>query len=114
MCRYHEILDTIEAAGMVANVTLHHFVHPDWFDDKGAFEKEENIEDFVWFCTFCAKEWGRRVKLWATFNEPTCMLVCGYFLGVHPPARMCNLWLMGKVRARVFCISAHACSTPGP
>ena len=23
--------------------TLHHFVHPQWFEDIGAFEKEENI-----------------------------------------------------------------------
>jgi len=23
--------------------TLHHFVHPMWFEELGAFEKEENI-----------------------------------------------------------------------
>ncbi len=37
--------------GMEANVTLFWFVLPKWFMDMGAFEKEENIEEFV--------EWGR-------------------------------------------------------
>ena len=23
--------------------TLHHFVHPQWFEELGAFKKEENI-----------------------------------------------------------------------
>ena len=31
-------------------VTLHHFVHPTWFEDMGAFTKEENIPAFVAFC----------------------------------------------------------------
>ena len=27
--------------------TLHHFVHPEWFERMGAFEKEENIGLFL-------------------------------------------------------------------
>lgn len=95
--RYHQILDAIAAAGMVPSATLHHFVHPLWWDKRGAFEKEENIDAFVNFCKICAEHFGSRVTLWATFNEPTCLLVCGYLLGVHPPGRVANFWLMGKV-----------------
>ena len=29
--------------GITPLATLHHFVHPQWFEDLGAFEKEENI-----------------------------------------------------------------------
>jgi beta-glucosidase len=29
--------------GITPLATLHHFVHPQWFEDIGAFEKEENI-----------------------------------------------------------------------
>ena len=28
-------------------VTLHHFVHPQWFEDLGGFEKAENIAHFL-------------------------------------------------------------------
>lgn len=27
--------------------TLHHFVHPQWFEELGAFEKQENIALFL-------------------------------------------------------------------
>jgi len=30
-------------------VTLHHFVHPNWFENLGGFTKEENIPIFVEF-----------------------------------------------------------------
>jgi len=30
-------------------VTLHHFVHPNWFEKLGGFTKEENIPIFVEF-----------------------------------------------------------------
>ena len=43
---------------MQPNVTLHHFVHPQWFEDKGAFTDETNIKYFVDFCCLayrCAK-----------------------------------------------------------
>ena len=30
-------------------VTLHHFTHPIWFEDIGAFEKKENIDHFIEF-----------------------------------------------------------------
>ena len=33
--------------GMEPLATLHHFVHPQWFEELGAFEKEENISLFL-------------------------------------------------------------------
>lgn len=35
---------------MEPNVTLHWFVHPQWFEDLGGFTKEANIEIFVEWC----------------------------------------------------------------
>lgn len=82
---------------MSINCTLHHFVHPTWFEDNGGFEKEENIADFVAFASFAAREWGRRIKMWATFNEPTCLVFGQYFIGVQPPAHFLNFSRMGTV-----------------
>ncbi len=33
--------------GMEPLATLHHFVHPQWFEELGGFEKEENISLFL-------------------------------------------------------------------
>ena len=33
-------------------LTLHHFVHPIWFEKQGGFSESRNIPDFVNFATF--------------------------------------------------------------
>ena len=60
-----------EANGMEPSVSLHHFVHPAWFDDLGGWGKEENVELFVKFAEWSFQQFGTRAKLWATFNEPS-------------------------------------------
>lgn len=43
--------------GMEPLVTLHHFVHPQWFEELGGFAKEENIDlflDWVRLAFLCA------------------------------------------------------------
>ncbi len=32
---------------IVPLATLHHFVHPQWFEDLGGFEKEANIAHYL-------------------------------------------------------------------
>lgn len=49
---------------MVPNATLHHFVHPLWWHEMGAFEKEENLHHFVSYCALAAREFGKRITLW--------------------------------------------------
>ena len=104
--RFTEMIDAIEAAGMVPNATLHHFTHPDWWEDRGGFEREENLPAFLEYCRFCAATWGRRVKMWCTFNEPTCALVCGWLIGAHPPGKLMQFGLMGRVLCNI--LKAHA------
>eukprot|EP00892_Ulva_mutabilis_P001999 jgi/Ulvmu1/117/UM001_0121.1 len=106
VARFTEIIDAIEAAGMVPNATLHHFVHPDWWEARGGFEKEANLPAFLEYCRFCAATWGPRVKMWSTFNEPTCALVCGWLIGAHPPGKILQIGLMGHVLCNMM--KAHA------
>jgi beta-glucosidase len=65
------MLDEMEKRGMEPNATLWHFTHPIWFEDLGAFEKEENLRHFVDYAEKVFEEFGPRIKLWATLNEPT-------------------------------------------
>lgn len=43
--------------------------------------------DFSEFVDFCFKEFGDRVKHWATINEPNLMSMYGYAFGFNAPGR---------------------------
>lgn len=69
-------------------VTLHHFANPLWFEQLGAFEKEENIKHFVEFSKVVYSALKEDVNLWCTINEPTIVAFSCYFLGSFPPSRL--------------------------
>ena len=93
---------------MEPNMTLHWFVHPQWFSDMGAFKREENIPVFVDFAkkafelfgtSFCsilssAKLPWHPWSSWSSKNGQTQTLILNYFgiylgqagLKLHSPA----------------------------
>lgn len=98
-CRYHEILDCLEAHGLEPNATLHHFTHPQWFEKLGGFADAKNIPLFVKYAQIMFKHFGKRIRFWASFNEPTCFCLVGYIMGMWCPGKRARLVLCGKVRA---------------
>ncbi len=91
IAHYQTFCDNLIAAGMQPVVTLHHFVHPLWFEEKGAFEKAENNAHFVRFCiTMFEALKNHGVKIWCTINEPGVYVSQGYILGLWPPGKMLN------------------------
>ena len=50
IARYHDIFQSIRKAGIEPVATLHHFVHPKWFEDMGGFLEKDNLPLFVNFC----------------------------------------------------------------
>lgn len=84
---YVDFCKMLKKEGIEPMVTLHHFTHPVWFDQLGAFEKEENIPHFVRFSKVVYEAMKDDVKLWCTINEPTIVAFGGYFLGSFPPNR---------------------------
>lgn len=103
--KYVEICDALNAAGIKPVVTLHHFVHPQWFEELGAFEKAENIQHFVNFSTLVFRTLGDRVGLWCTINEPGIYVMQGYIRGVYPPGKTAgplNLFPTFRLAAQVL------------
>jgi beta-glucosidase len=84
---YQDVCDSLIAAGIVPMVTLHHFTNPIWFEKKGAFEKAENVTDFVKFTEVIYLALKDKVKWWCTINEPAVYVVGGYFQGNMPPGK---------------------------
>lgn len=93
---YGELLDALIAQGISPMISLHHFTHPEWFEQKGGFEKEENIAYFLRFSQKVFDLFHDKVTLWCTFNEPGIYAFQGYIRGVFPPG-YCDILLAGEV-----------------
>ena len=81
---YVDVCDSLLSAGIKPMVTLHHFCHPMWFEEKGSFEKEENITHFVHFSEVVFNALKGRVQTWCTLNEPAVFVIAAYFDGHFP------------------------------
>lgn len=88
---YHDVLDSLEAHGMVPIVTLAHFTLPLWVNDPlnpeadldGWFNPDVHGE-FTEFAGEMAAEFGDQVDVWVPFNEPMVSAVASS-QGLFPP-----------------------------
>ncbi len=93
---YKDLVARCNAVGIDVMVTIYHWTHPQWFDDKGAFESEENIHYFVRYCVKVFEALHDKVHLWCTINEIGSVVIQGYLRGVFPPGKT-NPWMAMKV-----------------
>lgn len=93
---YNTFIDALLDANITPMATSHHFTHPLWFEQKGGWTKEQNIDYFVRFCEVIFDEFQDRVKLWVPINEIAPFAFQGYCSGVFPPG-VSNPWLAAKV-----------------
>ena len=85
---YDRLFDALLARGIEPNVTLFHWDLPQALGEIGGWENPATLEAFERYAEFCFRRYGDRVKLWATFNEPSWMTLNGYVTGLHPPNRL--------------------------
>lgn len=101
--RYREIFDSLEKRGMEVLITLHHFVHPSWFDETcGGFESDEGLRHFVEWSKVAFAAFGDRIASWCTFNEPGVFASSGYCTGFFPPGKVLRLQTAGEVLLRML------------
>lgn len=82
---YSDMVDDLLNRGIRPVVTLHHFSHPAWWEDRGGFSKKENLPEFIAYCERVFETLSDRVDVWCTINEPTVFSSMGYTLGQFPP-----------------------------
>jgi len=85
--QYRLMLRLIRSRGMRPFITLHHFTHPTWFENEGAFLNASLIPLFVMYAERAAAELGDLCCDWLTFNEPNVYAIFGYMFGEFPPGR---------------------------
>jgi len=64
--------------------------------DQGGWLSDDIVAKFGNYADFCFEQFGDRVKLWITINEPHVNCGLGYGKGDHAPG------IAGQ-RFRVFC-----------
>ena len=67
--RYLAMFEELKRRGCRLFLTLHHFSHPQWFQEKGEFRKRENVVFFLRHLEYLVPKIAQYVDLWNIFNE---------------------------------------------
>jgi len=102
--RYRQMLEALHQRGIEPIVCLHHFTHPRWFEERGAFLQADAPQLFERFTREVAGAVGDLCRFWVTFNEPNVYAACGYVLGEFPPGQKGQLFKALRVNR----MQAHA------
>jgi len=97
VAEYAGFFTDLKSRGVDLMFVLHHFAHPNWFEEKGGWTNEDNIPFFVDFVRQCIKYFGGYVKYWNTFNEPNVYAMNAFMLGNFPPLKKGRYLLANKV-----------------
>ncbi|XP_013634360.1 PREDICTED: beta-glucosidase 28-like [Brassica oleracea var. oleracea] len=96
---YNALIDELIANGIQPSMSLYHWDHPQTLEDEyGGFLSPQIIEDFRDFSRVCFEEFGDRVKMWTTINEPYIITVAGYDTGNKAVGR-CSKWVNSQCKA---------------
>jgi beta-glucosidase len=109
--RYRQMLEGLHARGIEPIVCLHHFTHPRWFENSGAFLRRDAPQLFVRFTRHVASAIGDLCRFWVTFNEPNVYAACGYVLGEFPPGRkgeLLNALRVNRAQAEAHVLAYRA------
>jgi beta-glucosidase len=82
---YDRLVDTLCQAGIEPFAVLYHWDLPQALDEKGGWLNRDMADYFARYADVVSRRLGDRVKHWATFNEPLCIALLGYFNGEHAP-----------------------------
>jgi beta-glucosidase len=104
--RYRQMLEGLHHRGIRPMICLHHFTHPRWFEDQGAFLNPRAPALFRNFVRRTVSALGDLCSDWVTFNEPNVYGALGYVLGEFPPGRSGEI--VTAVRVMNSLARAHA------
>ncbi|CAH2058008.1 unnamed protein product [Thlaspi arvense] len=90
---YKNLIDELINNGIKPFVTIYHWDIPQVLEDEyGGFLSPRIIDEFRNFAKLCFQEFGDKVDMWITFNEPYIYSVAGYDKGTKAMGR-CSKWV---------------------
>ncbi|MDX6738165.1 glycoside hydrolase family 1 protein [Actinocorallia sp. A-T 12471] len=66
---YDDLVAQIRARGMRPMLTLNHWVHPGWVQDRGGWRNAATADDWLRFVAFVVDRYKNMDVVWITFNE---------------------------------------------
>ena len=85
--RYRDELLLLKEKGITPLLTIHHFTNPMWFEEKGAFEKRDNLHFYLELVELVVRRFGDLCSDYITINEPNVYATSSYFFGAWPPGK---------------------------
>ncbi|XP_006289725.2 beta-glucosidase 32 [Capsella rubella] len=103
---YKNLINELIENGIKPFITIYHWDIPQALDDEyGSFLSPRIIDDFRNYARFCFEEFGDKVNMWTTFNEPYVYSVAGYDAGNKAMGR-CSKWVNS------LCVAGDSGSEP--
>ncbi|XP_023289585.1 myrosinase 1-like, partial [Orussus abietinus] len=87
---YHKLIDALLAKGIEPLITIYHWDHPQILEDLGGWTNELMVDWFGDYARVVFHEFGPKVKLFATLNEPDSVCISGYAEGAQAPGKVLN------------------------
>lgn len=85
MQHYKKVMASLQKRGMHPGVTLWHFTQPQWFVDRGGFERDDAPEIFARYCAYVVENLKEYCHHFSTMNEPIVFATNGWLRGSWPP-----------------------------
>lgn len=85
--RYRQELLLLKQHHIRPLMTIHHFTNPMWFENKGGFEKKENLHYYLELVELAIRRFGDLCSDYITINEPNVYATNSYFFGQWPPGK---------------------------
>jgi len=103
---YNNLIDELVKYNIQPMVTLYHWDLPQHLQEIGGWDTPDIIEYYAKYSKVCFKNFGDRVKLWITLNEPWCSTVLGHGTGDMAPGAKDPGFLVYRVAHNL--IQSHA------
>lgn len=105
---YNNVIDYCLEKGIEPNVTLFHYDLPLALAAQGGWLNNKLIDYFDEYAKICFKEFGDRVKIWSTINEPRYYSYCTNMVGNYPPNRHKDIQSYFQYQYNLMLASAKA------